>query len=249
VDPLEVTIGNSILDNVKSALARPSILEIGEGSFFSIEDATYIAKRLQLHHSITNQPLNKETFEYLLVETFNRKGIHAQKVERCDYPGEDIHIADEKWSLKTETGSKTSAKTIHFTKFMECAWQKDYASKTDYVIDAVRRILEHLNNYHRILTLRYLQSDGSYSIVEVPKQLIQQVQYVEEEQLSERTKRGGLTMYLESTRNRGIRFRFDGSDDKLMLTGIPVDRCKKHLKILGGNHFPDWQGNSRRDSV
>lgn len=238
MDQLEEIIGNSILENVKNALARPSIVEIGEESLFSIEDATYIAKRIQLHHSITSQPLNKESFEYLLVETFRRKGVHAQKVERRDYPGEDIHIADEKWSLKTETGLKTSVKSIHFTKFMECAWQKDYETKTDYVVDAVRRILEHLDNYHRIFTLRYIWADGSYSIVEVPKELIQQVQYVEEEQLSERTKRGGLTMYLESTRNRGIRFRFDGSDDKLMLTGIPVERCKQHLKVLGGNHFP-----------
>ena len=234
---LDDRIAGEILDSARAALARPTRFEIGENSMFTVEDAIYISKRLQLHHSITNQPLNKEAFEYFLVDVFTRKGLPAEKVDRRDYPGEDVRIDTEKWSLKTETGKDTRPDRIHFTKFMECAWQKDYNSPSDYIEDAVQRILSHLSNYDRILTLRFIQSSGSYEIVEVPKSLVQAVQYVEEDQLSLRTKRGGITMYLESTRNKGIRFRFDGSDDKLVLTGIPVARCIRHLKILGSNHL------------
>jgi len=234
---LDDRIAEEILDAARAALARPTSFSISDHSMFTPEDAVYISKRLQLHHSITSQPLNKEAFEYLLVDVFERKDIHAEKVERRDYPGEDVRIGTEKWSLKTETGKDTRADRIHFTKFMECAWQKDYKTPTDYVEDAVQRILSHLSNYDRILTLRFLRETGVYEIVEVPKSLLHVVQYVEEDQLSVRTKRGGITMYLESTRNKGIRFRFDGSDDKLVLTGIPVARCVKNLTILGGNHF------------
>lgn len=238
---LDDRIADEILDVARAALAHPTRFKIGDSSMFREEDAVYISKRLQLHHSITNQPLNKEAFEYLLVDVFTRKGVPAEKIERRDYPGEDVRIDAEKWSLKTETGKDTRPDRIHFTKFMECAWQKDYKSPSDYVEDAVQRILSHLAKYERIFTLRFFQTSGTYEILEVPKSLIQVVQYVEEDQLSVRTKRGGITMYLESTRNKGIRFRFDGSDDKLVLTGIPVARCITHLTILGSNHF--FNGN------
>jgi hypothetical protein len=234
---LDEQIAGEILNAARAALGRQAKFAISDNSMFTENDATYISKRLQLHHSITSQPLNKEAFEYLLVDVFARKGFEAEKTMRRDYPGEDVKIGNEKWSLKTETGKDTRPDRIHFTKFMECAWQKDYKSPTDYVEDAIQRILAHLSNYDRIITLRYIQASGIYEIVEVPKSLIQVVQYVEEGQLSVPTKRGGITMYLESTRNKGIRFRFDGSDDKLVLTGIPVARCIKHLTILSGNHF------------
>jgi len=209
---------------------------MGENSMFTEEDALYISKRIQLHYSISAQPLSKEAFEYLLVDTFRRRGMAAEKIERRDHSGEDISVGEEKWSLKTETGMATKSDRLHFTKFMECAWQKDYTRDADYVEDAVMRILHHLSHYQRIFTLRFIHADGSYEIVEVPKSLIEVVQYVEEDQLSVRTRRGGITMYLESTRNKGIRFRFDGSDDKLVLTGIPVQRCIRHLRVLGSNH-------------
>lgn len=234
---LEDRIAGEILDSTRAALSRPASFRVGDRTFLSAEDSIYICKRLQLHHSITRQPLNKEAFEYLLVDVFSRKGVPAEKIQRRDYPGEDVRIGFEKWSLKTETGKDTRPGQIHFTKFMECAWQKDYKDPVDYVEDAVQRILNHLSRYDRILTLRFFVMTGIYEIVEVPKELIEVVQYVEEDQLSLRTRRGGITMYLESTRNRGIRFRFDGSDDKLVLTGIPVDRCIRHLTILGSNHF------------
>lgn len=236
---LDDQIAEEMLGNVRLALSNPSSFEVGQDSIFNEEDATYISKRIQLHHSVTDQPISKEAFEYLLVDTFTRKGVFAEKIERRDHPGEDIRVGNEKWSLKTETGKDTRSDRIHFTKFMECAWQKDYSCPSDYVEDAVQRILRHLAHYERIFSLRYIRSSGNYNIVEIPKSLIEVVQYVEEDQLSIRTKRGGITMFLESTRNKGVRFRFDGSDDKLVLTGIPVDRCIEHLTVLGCNHFFD----------
>jgi len=189
---LDDRIAGEILDAARAALARPSRFEISDNSMFTEEDAVYISKRLQLHHSITNQPLNKEAFEYLLVDVFARKGLPAEKIERRDYPGEDVRIGTEKWSLKTETGKDTRADRIHFTKFMECAWQKDYKSPSDYVEDAVQRILAHLSNYDKIVTLRFIQNSGVYEIVEVPKTLVQAVQYVEEDQLSAEQRGVGL---------------------------------------------------------
>jgi hypothetical protein len=232
----EAKIASDLVNQIRASLQRPASYRIHNTSIFSEEDIVYIAKRMQLHHSINDEPINKETFEYLMVSVFQRNGINASKIERRDNPGEDVCIGDEKWSLKTESGKNVKANSLHITKFMECAWQKDYTSSEDYLTDAVPRILSHMGNYDRILTLRYLQSSSNYQLVEIPKSQISWVSAADRSQLSKRTKRGGITLYSQPNKSRLVRFRFDGSDDKLMLTGINLDDCILHAEVLGGNH-------------
>jgi Type II site-specific deoxyribonuclease len=233
---IEQRIALDLVDQIRASLSRPASYRIHDKSIFSEEDIIYIAKRIQLHHSVNDEPINKESFEYLMVSVFERAGISALKIERRDNPGEDICSGEEKGSLKTESGKNIKANQLHITKFMECAWQKDYTTREDYLRDAIPRILAHVSNYSRILSLRYLPSSSSYQLVEIPKSQITWVSQADITNLSERTQRGGITLYSQPGQTRLVRFRFDGSDDKLMLTGIKLSDCILHAEILGGNH-------------
>ena len=233
---IEHKISLDLVEQIRSSLSRPASYRIHDKSIFSEEDVIYISKRLQLHHSINDEPVNKETFEYLIVSVFQRNGVIARKIERRDNPGEDVCIGDEKWSLKTESGKNIKVNQLHITKFMECAWQKDYTSINDYISDAVPRILSHTSNYGRIFTFRYLPNTLNYQLVEIPKDQVDWVSKADISQLSDRTKRGGITLFSKSDQPRLVRFRFDGSDDKLTLTGIKLEDCILHAEILGGNH-------------
>ena len=232
---IDKKIQEDIIATVKTSLSRKSQFTSHTADKFSIEDCVYLAKRLQLHHCISDEPVKKESFEYLLVDCFNRRGINAMRNLNPTFPGQDVIIDGKNWSCKTESSAKIKRDFINITKFMECAWQKDFNSKEDYLDHAVPKILDHLSKYSTIMTMRYFQ-DGGYEIVEIPKSILEQIKYADVNQMGEFTaRRKGITIYTESSR-KGMKVIFDGSDDKIKIGSIPVSQCIRHVTFLSGNH-------------
>ena len=236
-EQLEEEINKEIIDKIKASISKQPVFTLHNQSRFQNQDCIYLAKRLQLHHCISDEPFKKESFEYLLVDCFARRGIHAKRNSDPTYPGQDIIVNGENWSCKTETSSKIKPSHINITKFMECAWQKDFSKKEDYIKTAIPRIINHLSKYETILTMRYFQN-RDYEIVEIPKSLIEVARQCDLQNMGDFTGRRGITIYCEGDR-KGMKIVFDGSDDKIKISSIPVSKCIKHITFSCRNHISE----------
>lgn len=125
--------------------------------------------RLLSHHSGSHQALSKDRFEFALEAALTAAGIPAQLVKNRTNRGHDINIRGIPVSLKTEAAANIKDELIHVSKWMELgrgAW------KLPLLRDL---LLEHMQSYDRIFTLRRLKDTGAklrYELVEIPKALL-----------------------------------------------------------------------------
>jgi type II restriction enzyme len=192
---------------------------------------------LKLHHSMSQDYLDKHRFEAAIERVYNAIGRTASLPDNRCNPGHDLTVDGEAWSLKTQGDKGIKRDTLYISKFMELgigAWgnEKDLAGLRD-------QFLRHMRAYKRIFQLRYFRLKSTnlspiehyYELVEIPKKLLAEA------------KRGDITMMHNSSqipkpgyctvtgRDGQSRFKlyFDGGTErKLQIKALRKDLCVVH---------------------
>lgn len=172
--PSQITAVEASID----ALGIPVEIWVNpESDLITAQIADAIADTLLAHHASSLEPFTKDKTEYALVRIFRFAGRNAEKSPRT-FPGDDLKIDEERFSIKSQADSGIRRDEIHISKFMELGrgkWEDeaDLAAMRD-------RMLAHMENYDRILDLRCLSmsraafSEGlyEYELVEIPKAVL-----------------------------------------------------------------------------
>ncbi len=185
----------ALLDTVIDTLKQPISAARDESSdVVSADFPVAFGDFLKLHHTLSEDYLDKHRFEAAMVRIYRALGRNASR-SGANNPGHDVTVDGAGWSLKTEGGKKIKRDTLHISKFMELGkgrWENEQD------LTAMRgRFLRHMAAYDRIFQLRYFrqglggvpQGSHSYELVEIPKLLLQEA------------RRGVITMRHESKQN------------------------------------------------
>lgn len=191
---------------------------------------------LKLHHTMSDDYLDKHRFEAAMERVYKALGRNAVRA-RSGNPGHDITVDEIPWSLKTQGDRNIRRETLHISKFMELG-QGQWVDESD--LPGLRdRFLNHMRGYDRIFQLRYFKQPATellplthhYELVEIPKALLQEAErgQCSMVQTSRQTPKPG---YCTVTGEDGqIRFRlyFDGGTErKLQIKDLRKNLCRVH---------------------
>jgi hypothetical protein len=128
---------------------------------------------LQLHHALSRESFTKDKFEYAMERILQHEG-HAAELAGRGNPGHDITVDGEAWSLKTQADRTIKTDQVTISKFMELGKGR-WEDESD--LTALRaRMIEHMQSYERIFTLRCLTPESDeikqYELVEIPKTVL-----------------------------------------------------------------------------
>jgi len=192
---------------------------------------------LKLHHSLSQDYLDKHRFEAALERVYNAIGRAAERpANRCN-PGHDLTVDGEAWSLKTQGDKGINKDALYISKFMELG-KGSWSNEKD-LADLRNQFLHHMRAYRRIFQLRYFRLESSelsatehfYELVEIPKPLLAEA------------KGGVITMMHKSKQepkpgycvvtgdDEQVRFKlyFDGGTErKLQIKNLRKDLCIVH---------------------
>src|SRR5258708_1961424 len=73
---------------------------------------------LHLHHTMSDDYLDKHRFEAAMERVYKALGRNAFRPSRCN-PGHDLTVDGVAWSLKTQGDRNIKRDTLHISKFME----------------------------------------------------------------------------------------------------------------------------------
>lgn len=198
------------------------------GDIFTDEFFDIFGDKLITHHFSSNQPLTKTLFEHAFNDSLNESGVVSSLAESRTNPGHDLTINGIKVGLKTEAARNISKSQIHVSKWMEMG-------KGDWVLESLlNKFLDHLQNYERIFTLRYFKisnSNFSYQLVEIPKQLLLEAKNAELIVMtgSKQTPKPGYGYIFDEKRNKKFSLYFDGgSERKLQIKHLSIEHCIVH---------------------
>jgi Type II site-specific deoxyribonuclease len=190
---------------------------------------------LKLHHTMSDDYLDKHRFEAPLERVFKALGRNASRPKRTN-PGRDISVDGEAWSLKTQGDSNIKLDTLHISKFMELGRGR-WESEAD--LPGLRdQFLKHMTAYDRVFQLRYFRlaptaqrfSRHFYELVEIPKKLLREAargEFAMRHQSRQHPKPGYCTV------SAGGRVKFQlyfdgGTERKLQIKGLRKDLCIVH---------------------
>jgi hypothetical protein len=191
---------------------------------------------LKLHHSLSDDYLDKQRFETALLRVFRVAGHSVSRPGRCN-PGHDMTIDEAKWSLKTQGDSKIKRDVLHISKFMELGKGR-WKSETD--LPGLRdRFLDHLSGYDRIAQLRHFAASSedsvtvthSYEFVEIPKSLLLMAKHGQFEMRhnSQQTPKPGYCTVIDANGRTLFQLYFDGgSERKLQIKKLEKSECIVH---------------------
>ncbi len=189
---------------------------------------------LKLHHSLSDDYLDKYRFEVAMQRVYGALGHEAVRPSRC-HPGHDLTVDGTKWSLKTQGDANIKRDVLHISKFMELGRGK-WENEDD--LQGLRdRFLNHLIAYDRILQLRYFlttRNDASrhfYELVEIPKSLLYEAQGGVFKMMlnSRQSPKPGYCTITDADGMVRFRLYFDGGTErKLQIKGLRKDLCKVH---------------------
>lgn len=182
------------------------------------------------HHARSTKPMQKESFEHALRKVCLDCGMSAVLANAATFPGADIIINGQRFSLKTEGAASISPHSITISKLFEAGWLKDCHSLSDVHSEFSRRIALHLSHYDRMLILRNFTGPESvrYELIEVPKILLTNMVSLGLASFGPRTARGGTSAKVHHNGSEAFNLRLDGSVDKVTLNGIKISDCIFH---------------------
>jgi len=152
-------------------------VDVGTGSDIATPEFGELFGDVLISHYVgSSQSFTKDKFEYGMEGVLQLLGRDAELAPPGN-PGNDIGVDGERWSLKTEAAKNIKEDRIHISKFMELgrgAWE------TEADLEGLRQqMVDHMEGYERILTLRCLSAARnapedyvSYELVEIPKELL-----------------------------------------------------------------------------
>lgn len=190
---------------------------------------------LKLHHSLSDDYLDKHRFEAAMERVYKVLGIDAHRPGRNN-PGHDISVAGVPWSLKTQGDNGIKPDFLHISKFMELGKGK---WETESDLQGLRdRFIQHMAAYERIFQLRYFKRQPDeespqshfYELVEIPKSLLLEAEAFDCV-MSHASKQNPKPGYCTVSKNGTVSFRlyFDGgSERKLQIKDIRKSLCIVH---------------------
>ncbi len=191
---------------------------------------------LKLHHSLSDDYLDKYRFEAAMQKVYRALGREASRPSRC-FPGHDLTVDGIKWSLKTQGDASIKADILHISKFMELGKGK---WETEDDLRGLRdRFLNHLAGYDRIIQLRYfgtteVETEVSrhfYELVEIPKSLLREAANGEFTMMvnSKQSPKPGYCSVSDPDGTVRFKLYFDGGTErKLQIKGLRKDLCRVH---------------------
>lgn len=242
--PLEVAVGDlsprqrELLSRLVRGLTVPVEVERNPDSDFATpEFVEAMSDTLRGHHVVSSKPLGKEHFEHALASLLTALG-HSAVLSPMGFPGADIQVDEVPWSLKTQADQAIRPDFIHISKFMELgkgAWndEADLAALRD-------RMLQHMEGYERIFTMRYLtgakalrgQGRHEYELVEIPKSVLALAHGVPcvMHHVSRQSPKPGSCEVVDEV-GRVFELYFDGGTErKLQVRKLRVDVCQVHAR-------------------
>ena len=229
LSPLQVEIVKAVIER----FAGGFIGELCTTEFLSEADFEYFGTRLAAHHAYSSKMLKKENFEHALEQTFRRAGAKVDPQVGMTVRGADLGVGGVRLSLKTEGAAGLRRDVITISKLMEAAWIKQVRTREDIPDFIGKKVMPHFDNYERIFILRgYIDPDRPenirYDLREIPKDLLQQIGRLTAEDFSDLTRTNTTRADVSVDGQRAFVFRLDGSDDKLTINHLDVERCPLH---------------------
>ena len=184
---------------------------------------------IERHHTIYPWlPPQGIFFEALVQQAFRQSGWpEAQVVATTpNSPQHDLLIGDQRLSIKTETGKGTKVSLISITKL--CTTEREpWDSDT-----LVRRTMEHLSRYDRMLILRAIWRHGliHYQLLEVPLPLLRLIVNLVATPVGNRSGRQSLGGDVNDQNETVFHIHFDGADGKCQVRNLLVSRCRMLLE-------------------
>lgn len=225
-----------LVDIVIDQLLRPiQITQDIPQEPFNSEFARIFGEALQLHHTLSDRPLSKENFEYVMIRVVRMAGqsaIHG----KSGFAGHDVEINSQKFSLKTQADRSIKRSIIHISKFMELG-KGDWIDESS-LVGQRDRFLNHLEGYGRILTLRYFRTppkrdlpviSHEYELVEIPKPLLLEAAtgVITMQHDSKQNPKPGYCRVFDSAGTIKYALYFDGgSERKLQIKALDKARCQ-----------------------
>jgi len=186
--------------------------------------------RLIAYHALHEQKLTKKTFEFVFQGACRAAGQNAKITSSPVNPGADITVDGVPFSLKTEGARSMSRAKISISKLMEARWIRECRSSQDFAQETVAHVVEHLQSYRRMLVLRAFSvaAGFEYHLVEIPLDVLMQVQHLTAADFSPRTDNGGSSAHVHVGDAIAFTLRLDGSVEKVTVSGLQIEFCMKH---------------------
>jgi hypothetical protein len=225
------TLSPTQIDLVRNVVAKLATKTKGyrnpNSDFISDIGLRHIGDALLAHHSMSQRPLSKESFEHALEGALRRAGHQAQLAKRGN-PGHDITVDGVAISLKTQADSSIKAGSLHISKFMELgsgAWELPLLRD---------QFLLHMGSYQRMFQFRcHRQGDTGYlyELVEIPLDLLREAEHAtfEIREDSTQTPKPGYGYVYDAAGNLKFALYFDGGTErKLQIKHLRKDLCILH---------------------
>jgi type II restriction enzyme len=189
--------------------------------------------RLLFHHSVTDEVLNKKSFEYTFRDAMRVSGRTSEINYSSTARGYDVLVDKDRYSLKTEAQRNIQANSMHISKLMECAWLRYVEGSRETLIKRIEEfVLPHFEQYDRILMLRIFRGPENYYkyvLVEIPKQMLLAIKDLKADDFVAINQRHGTTARVKYQGVNAFTLRFDGSDEKVTLSSLRIDLCITHV--------------------
>lgn len=226
----------ALLDTIIDTFKQPVSAErFASSDVVSADFLIAFGDVLKLHHTMSDDYLDKHRFEAAMERVYKALGRNAFRPGRCN-PGHDLTVDGVAWSLKTQGDNNIKRDFLHISKFMELGkgqWE------TEADLPGLRdRFLHHMTAYERIFQLRYFRQTPSagipahfYELVEIPKSLFQEAargEFQMNHGSRQTPKPGYCTVKGDDGRVR-FRLYFDGGTErKLQIKDLRKDLCQVH---------------------
>jgi type II restriction enzyme len=228
----QIALLNAILDTFHRPIAA---WRLKDSDVISVEFLEAFGDVLKLHHTMSEDYLDKHRFEAAMERVYKALGGNAHRPAR-NHPGHDITVDGIPWSLKTQGDRGIKPNILYISKFMELGKGK-WEDESD--LPALRdRFLAHMVAYERIFQLRYFKlasaaeaADHFYELVEIPKPLLRQAKKGDLAMMhqSKQTPKPGYCTVNDRSGHVKFRLYFDGGTErKLQIKDLRKDLCTVH---------------------
>lgn len=195
------------------------------------EFAANFSNRLLIHHATNEEKFKKKSFEYAFRAASRSAKRKAEITDDPCCPGADVVVDGVQFSLKTEAAASISPDKITISKLMEARWIRECQSGADFARGIKRKVVTHLRKYERILTLRAFSVETSavrYDLVEIPCALLLEMGKLTARDFAPPNENhsGKADVYRGNVKAFSV--RLDGSVEKITISGLLTNLCRKH---------------------
>lgn len=188
--------------------------------------------RLLIHHATNEDKLKKKAFEFAFKRASEAAGKVASIVSSQTNPGADVIVDGIDFSLKTEGSADIRRDRLTISKLMEGRLIRECVTGADFARVSRERVLHHLSQYTRMITLRGFDrpNDNSvfYELLEIPLDVLRACGELRAADFSPRTANGSSSATVCYEGSPAFRLVFDGSVEKITVHNLSRSVCIPH---------------------